>query len=248
MADCAPRERREAPFPADGQLRGRSVDRRPRPPALLGRARHQRDAEVDPGGLRSRGRLPHRQPRPARRGLRGDRGEGAPARCRRVPHGRRPRALRRGVRGAGDQGQRRLRQRLPALHRARATADRPARGRVRPPQRLRHDRPRLYRQGQRPGPDRGDGRHPGAGAEDDRPGPLLGDGPRGGDRLRARARDSGQGRDRGRAVLDRRQPLGPLLGGSLDRGARPRARGRRLPVGDAAGGGAGRAGDGDRRL
>ncbi len=62
----------------------------------------------------------------------------------------------------------------------------------------------------------------------------LADGPRGGDRLRARARDSGQGRHRGRAVLDRRQPLGALLGGPLDRGSRPRARGRRLPARHAA--------------
>ena len=31
---------------------------------------------MDPGLLRGRGRLPHRQPRPARRGLRGDRGQG----------------------------------------------------------------------------------------------------------------------------------------------------------------------------
>ena len=64
--------------------------------------------------------------------------------------------------------------------------------------RLRHDRPRLHRQGQRPGADRGHGRDPGAGAADDRPGALLADGPRGGDRLRPRARDPGQGRHRGR--------------------------------------------------
>ena len=96
--------------------------------------------------------------------------------------------------------------------------------------RLRHDRPRLHGQGQRPGADRGDGRDPGPGAEDDRPGALLADGARGGDRLRARARHPGQGRHRGRPLLDRRQPLGPLLGGPLDRGPRPRARGRRLPA------------------
>ena len=45
------------------------------------------------------------------------------------------------------------------------------------------------------------------------PGARLADGPRGGDRLRARARHPGQGRHRGRAVLDRRQPLGPLVRG-----------------------------------
>ena len=110
-------------------------------------------------------------------------------------------------------------------------------------QRLRHDRPRLHRQGQRPGADRGHGGDPGAGAEDDRPGALLADGPRGGDRLRPRARHPGQGRHRGGALLDRRQPLGPLLGGSLDRGSRPRARGRRLPAGHPPGGGARRGRD-----
>ena len=36
-----------------------------------------------------------------------------------------------------------------------------------------------------------------------------------------------------RALLDRRQPLGALLGGSLDRGSRAGAAGRRLPAGDA---------------
>ena len=134
------------------------------------------------------------------------------------------------VRRPGDQGQRDLRRRLPAVHRARPAADRQARRRVRAQDRLRHDRPRLHRQGQRPGPHRGDGRDARARAEGDRAGARLADGPRRGDRVRARARHPGQGRDRGRAVLDRRQPLGPLLGGPLDRGPRARARGRRLPA------------------
>ena len=51
--------------------------------------------------------------------------------------------------------------------------------------RLRHDRPRLHRQGQRPGPDRGHDRHAGARAEGDRAGADLADGTRRGDRLRA---------------------------------------------------------------
>ena len=123
-----------------------------------------------------------------------------------------------------------------------------ARGRVRAQDQLRHDRPRLHRQGQRPGPDRGHGRDPGAGAAHDRPGALLADGPRGGDRLRPRARDPGQGRHRGRALLDRRQPLGPLLRGPLDRGPRPRPRGRRLPARHPARGGARRGRDRHRRL
>ena len=62
------------------------------------------------------------------------------------------------------------------------------RGRARA--RLRHDRPRLHRQGQRPGPDRGDDRDARPRAEDHRAGARVADGPRGGDRLRARARAS----------------------------------------------------------
>ena len=77
------------------------------------------------------------------------------------------------------------------------------------------------------------------------PGALVADGPRGGDRLRARARHPGQGRDRGRALLDRRQPLGALLGGPLDRGPRPRPRRRRLPARHPARAGA-RGGRDDR--
>ena len=42
-------------------------------------------------------------------------------------------------------------------------------------------------------------------------------------------------------VLDRRQPLGALVGGALDRGARPRARRRRLPARHPARAGARRA-------
>ena len=49
-----------------------------------------------------------------------------------------------------------------------------------------------------------------------------------------RARHPGQGRHRDRPVLDRRQPLGPLVGGPLDRGARPRPRRGRLPARHAA--------------
>ena len=99
---------------------------------------------------------------------------------------------------------------------------------------LRHDRPRLHRQGQRPGADRGDDRDAGAGAEGDRAGALVGDGARRGDRLRAQARHPGQGRHRDRAVLDRRQPLGPLVRGQVDRGPLARARRRRLPARHAA--------------
>ena len=106
---------------------------RARPAALLGRSRHERDAQVDPGRVRGGGGRADRQPRPARRGLRGRQGQGAAAGRARLPRRRRARGVRRGVRAPGDQGQRRLRRRLPALHRARAPADRQARGRVRAP-------------------------------------------------------------------------------------------------------------------
>ena len=109
--------------------------------------------------------------------------------------------------------------------------------------RLRHDRPRMHRQGQRPGPDRGDDRDTCARAEGDRAGPLVADGPRRGGRVRARARDPGQRRRRGRAVFDRRQPLGALERGPLDRGSRARARGRRVPARHATRAGARRARD-----
>ena len=148
--------------------------------------------------VRGRGRRADRQPRPARRGLRRDPRQGAAARRARVPGRRRARGVRARVRAAGDQGQRDLRPRLSAVHRARPAADRQARGRARARDRLRHDRPRLHRQGQRSGPDRGDDRHARPRAEGDRAGAQLADGPRGGGRLRARARDPGQGRHRGR--------------------------------------------------
>ena len=151
--------------PADRLLPGRPRAGRPRAAALFGRARHQRDAEVDPGALRRRDRHPDREPRPAGRGLGRGHGQGEAARGRRDGAGRRPRGVRRRVRAACDQGERALRRRLPALHRARAAPDRQAGGGGRPRARLRHDRPRLHRQGQRPGPDRGDDRDARPGAE-----------------------------------------------------------------------------------
>ena len=191
---------------------------RARAAALLRRPRHERDAQVDPGRVRGRGRRAHRQPRPARGGLRGRQGQGDAARRARLPRGRRARGVRARVRPAGDQGERRLRRRLPALHRARAPADRQAGGRVRAQDRLRHDRSRLHRQGQRPGADRGHGGDARAGAEGDRPGALVGDGARRGDRVRAQARDPGQGRDRERARTRSTTTSGA---------ARPRASGSR---------------------
>ena len=96
----------------------------------------------------------------------------------------------------------------------------------------RHHRPRLHRQGQRPGPHRGDDRDARARPEGDRAGARVADGPRRGDRLRDRARHPDLV-DRRAPVLDRRQPLGPLQRGRGHRGPRPAAAGRRLPAGDA---------------
>ena len=104
---------------------GRPRRGRPRPAALFGRARHQRDAQVDPGALRRGDRHAHGRPRPAGRGL------GRRARARRSSSGRvetvarrRPRGVRERLRAAGDQGERPLRGRLSALHGARTAADR----------------------------------------------------------------------------------------------------------------------------
>ena len=59
--------RRAAPHPDQDRLvRGRARRGRPRAAALLGRPRHERDAQVDPGRVRGRGRGPDRQPGPAR--------------------------------------------------------------------------------------------------------------------------------------------------------------------------------------
>ena len=74
--------------------------------------------------------------------------------------------------------------------------------------RRRRRRPRLHRQGQRPGALRG--LHPGArpAPRGDRAGARLGDDPRGQHPLRLRPRHPDR-RDEGEGVLHRRQPLGP---------------------------------------
>ena len=229
----APRERR-APHHQDRLLRGRARRGRARAAALLGRPRHERDAQVDPGRVRGRGGGADRQPRPAGRGLRRGARQGARPRRARLPRGGRARGVRPRLRAAGHQGERALRRRLPAVHRARAAADRQARRGAGPRARLRHDRPRLHRQGQRPGAHRGHRHRARPRAEDHRARARLADGARGGDRLRPRARHPGQGRHRGAAVLDRRQPLGPLVRGRPDRGPLRAAARRRLRAGHAA--------------
>ena len=90
--------------------------------------------------------------------------QGAAAGRARLPGGRREGGVRARLRAAGDQGERALRRRLSAVHGARPAADREAGRREGARDRLRHDRPRLHGQGQRPGADRGDrrGARPGA--------------------------------------------------------------------------------------
>src|SRR5215208_5646508 len=121
-----------------------------------------------------------------------------------------------------------------------APADREAGGGVRAEERLRHDRARLHREGQRPGPNRVQRDRTRPQHEDHRAGSRLADGARGGDRLCAGARHPGEGRHRDAALLDRRQPVGTLVRGRADRGPRGAAARRRLPARDAPGGGAGR--------
>ncbi len=154
---------------------------------------------------------------PGRAGLRGD---------------RRARGVRPRLRAAGHQGERPLRRRLSAVHRAGPAADRQARRREGARARLRRHRPRLHRQGQRPGAHRRHGARPGARPEDRRARAQLEDGPRRGDRLRARARHPREGRQRGHAVFDRRQHLGPVVGGRADRGPLRAAARRRVRAGD----------------
>ncbi len=91
-------------------LRGRPGRDRARPAALLRRARHERDGEVDRRALRRRDRDPDRQPGPAGRGLHRRHRQGQGARRGRDRGRRRPRGVRRGLRAAGDQGQRALRR------------------------------------------------------------------------------------------------------------------------------------------
>ena len=108
----------------------------------------------------------------------------------------------------------------------------------------RRGRPRLHRQGQRPGPLRcrdararsgARGRRADAGRD--------GPDPRPGDRLRRRARDRDPDHE-GVALLDRRQPVGPLVRDRGPRGSVGHATSRRVRV--DRGGGRCPAGDRDR--
>ena len=70
---------RARPRAGDRILRGEPRRGEPCLPPLLRRPGHERDAQVDPGRVRGRGRHAHGQPRPAGRGLRGRRGQGEAA-------------------------------------------------------------------------------------------------------------------------------------------------------------------------
>ncbi len=124
------------------------------------------------------------------------------------------------ARAAGGRG---LSAGISARDGAGSPAARPAAGRGRPEGGRRRGRPRVHRQGQRPGPVRRRRARPrpgprGGGADARRDGPVA----RPGDRLRAGARDRDPDHE-GVPVLDRRQHLGPVV-----RDRRPRG-----PVGHA---------------
>ena len=164
--------------------------------------------------------------------------QGAATGGSRLPRGRREGGVRARIRPAGDQGERPLRRRLSAVHGARQATDRKACSGEGARARVRHDRARLHGQGQRPGADRGDGDRPRPTDEDHRSRSRLGDGARGGDRVRARARNTDQGRNGGAAVLGRRQHLGPLVRGRAGRRSDPTRARRRLRDRHPAEGGA----------
>ena len=194
-------------------------------PRLFRRARHVRRRRVAAREVRLRGRLPdgRRRRRLAPRGRRA-----AGDQRRRVARLRRrcPRAVRPRLRLAAPPGERAVPGRVSAGHRAGPAADRPAPGRGRAARGRRRGRPRLHRQGQRPGPVRRRGPRPRPGARGRRPDAGRdGPDPRPGDRLRRRARDRDPDHE-GVAVLDRREPVGPLVRDGRARG----------PVGHAAAG------------
>ena len=170
--------------------------------------------EVDlPLGRRRPGGHPRRQP-----------GEGARRRRDRLRGARPARGVRPRLPRADHQGERALRGPVPARVGAVAAADRPAAGGHGTQVRGGRHRPRLHRQGQRPGALRGLVDGAGPGPRTGRTGAQLGLHPRGLDRLRRRARDPGRGHQ-GEALLDRRQPLGPCHrvrrdGGPVGRAAR----------------------------
>ena len=175
------------------------------------------------GAARRGGDHPHRRPRRRldQRGCRGPRDQG-----RRLEGVRRrcPRDVHPAVRLACAPGECHLPGCLPAGDRPRPPAARPAAGGGGPEGGRRRGRPRLHRQGQRPGPLRRRGpcagsRPRGRGADARRDGPD----PRAVDRLCERAGHRAPDHE-GVPLLHRRQPLGPLL-----RDRRPRG-----PVGDPA--------------
>ena len=179
--------------------------------------------------VRRRGRHPDRRCRrrvaPRRGRAPGDVGGRVARLCRGCP-----RAVRDRFRVAASPGERAVPGRLPARHRTCPAADRAAPGRGGRTRGRRRGRPRLHRQGQRPGPVRrrrpcaGSGPR-GRGADARRHGPVA----RAGDRLRGRARDRDPDHE-GFAVLDRRQPVGPLGRDRRARGPLGRAARRRVRV------------------
>ena len=171
------------------------------------------------------------------RGPRGRLGEGRGLRRRRGLRRGPPRGLRRELLLSGGAGRRDLRGPLPARHLARPPGDREAPGRDRAPRRGRRPRPRLHRQGERPGALRARLPRARSRSRGDRPLAPLGDPvARGCPRLRRPPRGAGR-TDRVRPLQPRPEPLPPEPRGRGSRGSVERAPGRPLPDHEGPGGG-----------
>ena len=154
-------------------------------------------------------------------------------------HRRCPRRVRGRLLPPGTPGERQVRGEVPAGLGAVAARHREASRRCGAGARRRRRRPRLHRQGERPGALRGldaraRPRPRSAGAR-----PRLGLHPRGLDRLRHPSRDPHQGAQ-GQPVFDRREPVGPRHRVRRDRGPVGRASERALHAHDRSRPGAAR--------
>ena len=223
------------PRPSCRFLSGRSRASRSRPAAVLGRPRHQRHGEVDPGALRGRDRDADGGPRPARRGLR-----------RRRRQGRDLGAVEAGVvdareEFANDYVLPAIRANgstagLSALHRA----GRPLIAKLAVQAAREHGCDTIAHGCTGKGNDQCGSRHDrDAGSRAEGSSPRCASG-RWGARRRSptRASRASPRAARRSRLLDRRQPLGALLRGPRDRGPRGSRLRRRLPAGHPARGGA----------
>ena len=166
----------------------------------------------------------------------------------RLPPPRREGGVRDGVPLPRPARRRGLRARVPPRHLDRAAPHRREAGRGRAGDRLRRARPRLHREGERPGPLRAGLPGPRAGARRHRAVARVGHHlARGGDRLRGRAEDP-RHRDEEGALLARPEPLAHLARGRPPRGPGVRAGGVDVQADRRPAEGARRAGAGDDRV